>query len=165
MLNCPVTKHFCFPFCTAKCGVFSEKVTRANPHFFINKISKFVAAMIIQIFHLFVHEIAKNYEFLCSFCNVFTLYISRKIVGSVTVIQTSTFPHNSVHQFLVHQIACLLGLNFFEGQNEYLWTFPSKTAPDSLMTFVPASSISTSMQDILLEKSTELTKQGREGFT
>ena len=37
-----------------------------------------------------------NLAFLCSFCNIFTLYLFWKNVGKLTLTQTSTNPHKSL---------------------------------------------------------------------
>ena len=37
-----------------------------------------------------------NLQFFCSVCKIFTLYISRKNIGRLTLIQMSTAPNNSV---------------------------------------------------------------------
>ena len=44
MVQYPITKQCCFEVCKLKCGLESEWVTRANPHFFINKISNFLGS-------------------------------------------------------------------------------------------------------------------------
>ena len=51
-------------------------------------------------FQNFTHKIDRNIACFCSFCKFFTSYIATKDVGKLTVIQTSTVPHNSV------QISC-----------------------------------------------------------
>ena len=61
----------------------------------ISKISNFGAAMIIQVFQLSLLNCQESC-FSCSFCKIFTLYISRSTVGKLNVIQTSTVPHNAV---------------------------------------------------------------------
>ena len=43
----------------------------------VNKISNSGAAIIIQVFTLFIQVDAKNLAFLCPFSKVFTLYNSR----------------------------------------------------------------------------------------
>ena len=53
----------------------------------------------------------------------------------------------------------------FGGQNENPCTEPSTKSPSSLMTFFSVSSISSTMQDILLQKTTELKMKGRKSFT
>ena len=164
MLHYPVNKHLWLALCTATSGIVSEWVTEASPFFSINEILNSGTATIIQNFLLFTRWTAKNLGYLCSFCQVCTIYISGKNVGKLTVIQTSTNPHNSV------QVSCtpncfLGGFNLFGGRNEYPWTLPSMKTPNSLLTFEPASSISSTMQDILLQKSTDLKMQGRRSFT
>ena len=96
----PVTKQFCFTFCTVERAFVSEWVTQASTHFFINVILNFGTAVMFQIFHLFIQKIAKNLAFFCSFCKILTLYGSRKKVWKLTVIQISPVPHNSV------QVSC-----------------------------------------------------------
>ena len=100
MLHYPFTKQFCLALCIVKCGLACECVTRTNPHFFINEILNFRTANIIQVFHPSTQITAKVFAFFCSFCKKFSLHITGKNVGKLTVIQTSTVPHNSV------QICC-----------------------------------------------------------
>ena len=59
----------------------------------------------------------------------------------------------------------LLGLKAFGGQNENPCTEPSIKTPNSLIMFLSVSSISSTMQDILLQKLTELKMEGRMIFT
>ena len=73
--------------------------------------------------------------------------------------------HTLPYKFLVHQNACFLGLYFFGGRKEYPWTLPSIKSPNSLLTFLSASSICSTMQDILLQKSAELKIESRRSFT
>ena len=162
MLHYTVIQNLCFELCTVKCGLVSDWVTRSNPNFFIgfSKISIFPAAIIIQVFHFFILEIAKNLANFCSCCNVFTLYISGKNVGILTVIQTSTVPHNSC-KFLVHQYACFVSFSYSRRRNKYPWTFPSVEIPTSLKTFITASSTCSVMEDIPLQKLAERWKAER----
>ena len=152
MLICPVTKQFGFALGIGKCCLVSEWVTRANSHIFTKEISNFMAAMIIQIFPVFIQKIANILAFFCSFCKVLSLYISRKKARNLTGIQVSTVPHNSV------QVSCttknlFCGFVFFGGQNQYPLTFSLLKAPNFLITFKSANSTSSTMQDMLLQKS------------
>ena len=152
MLNYPVTKQFGLALCIVKCCFVSEWVTRANSHIFIKEISNFMAAMIIQIFPVFIQKIAIIPAFFCSFCKVLSLYISQKKARNLTVNQASTVPHFSV------QVSCttknlFCGFVFLGGQNQYPLTFSILKAPNFLITFKSANSTSSTMQDILLQKS------------
>ena len=64
-------------------------------------------------------------------------------------------------KFLVHQNACFVGLYFFEGQNEYPWFLPLLKTPISLKKIISANSISTEMQEILIQTSTDLEMEAR----
>ena len=85
MVQCPVNKQFYFALCTVNGGLSSERVKWANLHVFINKISNWRSAMIIQVLHLFIQEIATKDAFFFSFYRVFTLYIPNKYVGNLIV--------------------------------------------------------------------------------
>ena len=100
----------------------------------------------------------------CSFCKVFTLYSSRKIVWKINVIQTSTAPHNYV------QVSCA-PKRLFRG---FVLFWRTKWVPLSsainknsqfLNDILSTSSISNTMQDILLQKSTELKIEERKSST
>ena len=116
MLHGPVRKQFCYALCTVKCGLVSELVIRANPQFFIcrsvNKISNFGAAMITRFFYLFDQKNSKNLPYFCLFCKVFTINISRRIAGKLTVKQKHPLFRTSPCNFLVNQTACFVGLYF-----------------------------------------------------
>ena len=59
----------------------------------------------------------------CSFCKIFTLYITGKKLAKLTVIQTSTVPHVSVLVSCTPN--CLLcAFVLFGGRNDYPWTIP-----------------------------------------
>ena len=62
-------------------------------------------------------------------------------------------------------VVCLLGLRDFGGQNEKPCREPSKKSPSSLTMFFSVSSISSTIQDILFQKTTELKMEGRKIFT
>ena len=115
MLLCPVTKQLPLALCTVKCGIVSKRVTPANPHSFTKKIPNFAAAMIIQVFHLFIQKTAMISSISCTFCKLFTFYISGKNVGNFTVIQTSTVPHIFAHVFC--RPKCLFCVFQFSGEN------------------------------------------------
>ena len=130
MLHYPVTKQLCLALCTVKCIRVSREVTRTIPNFFIYEISNFGTAVFIQKFHICIQKIARNLAFFCSFCRLFTLYITVKNVGKLTVIQMSTVPHNSVQiSFTPHCLLCrfvvfwrakLVYLNFAINKNSQL---------------------------------------------
>ena len=131
--------------------------------FRINEISIFEAVMIIQFFLLFINEISKKLSFSCLYCKVFTIYIVRKNVWKLTIIQTTTVPHNSLQVFL-HQNACFVGLYFFGGRNEYPF-FPAKKTPNYIKLLLSASWTSSTKKDTLFQKSTVLKMEGRKSFT
>ena len=117
MVQNSVTKPLGLALCTVEFGLGSERLTRANPHFFINAILNSGTAKIFQFLHFFIRKIANNLAFFCSFCKIFTLYDSRKNVCKITANQTSTVPHNC------KQISCAAkrlfrGFVFFGRQNE-----------------------------------------------
>ena len=58
-------------------------------------------------------------------------------------------------------VVCLLGLKVLGGQIDYPCTEPSIKIPSSLIMFSSVSSISSTMQDILLQKSPELKRKWR----
>ena len=60
--------------------------------------------------------------------------------------------HTIPCKFLVHQTACFVGLYFFEGRNDHPWASPSKKPPNTLWTFIYVGSISSTIQDRLLQK-------------
>ena len=146
-----------------KCGLVWEWIPRANPHFFINNISKFEAAMIRQIFHLFIHEIAKIFAIFCFFRKVFTLFFSGNNFGNLTVVHASTNSHNSV------QVSCtpkclFCGFALFWRTKWVSLNSSIKKTPSSLIMFLSASWLSSTMQDILLQKSLELKMESRKSF-
>ena len=99
-----------------------------------------------------------------SFCEVFTLYSSRENVWKVTVVQTSTGPDNSVQVFCApKRLICWFVLLW--RTIECPWNLPSMKTPNSLITFLSASSKSSTMQQKLLQKSTKLQIEGRKSFT
>ena len=81
MLQFPVTKQFFLPLCTLQCSLVSEWVTRANFHLFISEISNFGAAMIFQVLHLFIPQIAKKIAIFFRLQSI-PLYISRRKLGT-----------------------------------------------------------------------------------
>ena len=56
MQHYPVNKQFCLALCTVKCGLVSERVTRANSNFLINEMLNFGTAIIFQNFHVFIQK-------------------------------------------------------------------------------------------------------------
>ena len=99
MLFYPVIKQLWLALCTLKFDLVSEWVSRTSRHFFIKEILNFGTAMLFQVFQLFMHSTANIFVFCTTFCRKFTLYITGKNVGKLTVIQTSTVPHNSGQVF------------------------------------------------------------------
>ena len=102
----------------------------------------------------------------CSFCKVFTFYTSRKNVWKLTVNQTSTVPHNSLLvscarkrlfcRFVLFCRTKWVSLNFAVNKNSPF--------PKNVLSFLSARSISSTMQDILLQKSTELEMEEKKEF-
>ena len=108
---------------------------------------------------------AKNLPFFCSYCKIFTHYISRKNVGKLTVIQKSTPAHNSV-QFCCTPKHLLCGsCTLLEDKKSVPDHSHQNKRPNFLKTFVSASSASGTMLDILLQKSPELKTESRKSFT
>ena len=102
-LPCPVTKSFCLAVCTVKSGLVFEWVTRVNQHllicFRINNYSKFGAATVIQVFPPFYALTFQEAYFFLFVLQRICYLLSRKNVGKLNVIQTSTVSHNSVQTF------------------------------------------------------------------
>ena len=160
MLHCPVIKRICLALCTVKCAFVSEWATAANPHFLINKITNFGAVLIIQFFHLFLKQSAKNIAFFSWFSRVFILSIPGKNVGNLTVNHPNI--HCSTHfraRFLYTKMPVLWVCIFLEDEKSIPELSHQKN-PNSLRKFEPASSIFITMQDMLLQKSTNLKTGG-----
>ena len=95
---------------------------------------------------------------------IFTFYISRKKVGKLTVIQTSTVPHNCVQVSFTPN--CFpRGFVFFWRTKWVLLNIPINENFQCLFTFLSPSSISSTMLDIRLQMSTESKREGRKSFT
>ena len=164
MPHYPVTKQFCFTLCIVKCGLVSERVTRANSNFFINEILNFRTVVIFQLFHLLIQQIAMNIAFFCSFCKIVIFYSSRKNVWKLTVTQTSTVPQ----KFLQDSCAptrLFWGFVLFWGTKRVSLNFALKKTPDYFKTFLSVSSKPSTMQDILRQNSIDLKIEGRKSFT
>ena len=164
MLHYPFTKQFCLALCTVKCGLACERVTRTNPHFFINEILNFGTANIIQVFHPSTQITAKDFAFSCSFWKTFSLYITGKNVGKLTVIQTSTVPHKSV-QICFRPNCSLCLFKIFWRAKCVSVNFVIKKTPKSMITVIIFSSIASTMPDILLQKSIKVKMETRKKFT
>ena len=163
----PFYIHFCFPLGTVKPCFMSEKVTRTDPqtvHF--NKILKFWATIVFQIFYILSEKIGQQSTLFESLSNHFCIPYFYVIKDSkqLLIIQLSTTPHKS-RRCLVFHVACLLGLKVFGGQNENPCREPSIKSPSSLIMFFSVSSMSSTIKDILIQKSTELKMEGRKSFT
>ena len=106
----------------------------------------------------------QEYCISCSFCKEFTLYSNWKNVWKLTVIQTSTVPHNSVQVSRApKRLFC--DLCFFGWQNDYAWTLPSIKTLNSPIIFLSASPVFSKLPDIKLQKSTELNIDRKESFS
>ena len=115
-------------------------------------------------FHLFFRRIAKDLAFCRSFCKIFTLHNSRKSKKKLTIIRTSTAPHNSM------QISCtskclFCGFVIFWRTNWLSLKFPSMKTPNSFETFLSASSITSTLLHILLQNSIVVKMKHRQSFT
>ena len=62
-------------------------------------------------------------------------------------------------------VVCLLGLQVLGGQNESACREPSIQSHSSLIMLLSVSSISSTIKNILFQKSTELITEGRKFFT
>ena len=98
MLHWPVTQPLCLSLSKVMCNFVSDWVAGAKPQFFFcfYKPLKFGTAMIIQVSLFSIHSIAQKLEFSWPFCKVLSFYNFRKNVLELTLIQTSTVPHNFV---------------------------------------------------------------------
>ena len=129
----------------------------------ISEISNFGAAMIIQVFQLYLLNCQESCFFVPSgkyspFTSLGTL------LGSSMLFKRPLF-HTMPCKYLVHQTTCFVVSYFFGGRNEYPWTFLAIKTPKSLIAGISASWITSTMQDILLQKSSELETEGRKSFT
>ena len=91
-------------------------------------------AKVIQVFHLFSHQLAKILPFFKSFCRKFILYTSKKKVGKLIVIQTSTVPHNFVQVFCTPKRS-LRGFVLFWRTTQVSLNIPINKTPKSLIRF------------------------------
>ena len=167
MLHSPFSVHFCFPLGTVKPCFVSERVTRADPQTArFDKILNFWATIVIQIFYILSKKTGQQSTLFESLSKHFCIHYFYVVKDSKQpiIIQLSTTPAIPCKCFVFH-VVCLLGLNVFGGQNENPCTEPSIKSPSSLMTFLSVSCISSTIKDILLQKSTELKMEGRKSFT
>ena len=139
-----------------KCCLVSEWVT--NPFFFINEILNYGTAMIFQFSSSIPNKLPRILQFSVPFSKYSPFTSLGRMLRSSLYLKRPLFHTNSC-KFLVHQTACFVGLYFRGGQNEYPWILPSLKTPNSLITFLSASSISGTMQNTLLQKSTEWKKR------
>ena len=103
MLQCPVTKQFSLAIYTLKCGLVSEWVGWANP-IFSSALGSTTSQILGQPWsskfsHSLSLKLARNLQHFGPCCKVFTLYICRKNVGKLNVIQTFAVPHNYMKMF------------------------------------------------------------------
>ena len=119
-------------------------------------------------FPTFPHLYPKNFKETGIFlllCKIFTLYSDRQKVCKLTVIQASTAPHSFVKNSCTpRRLLCRFVL--FWGTKWVALNFTiNKKTPNSLITFLSASWKSSIIQDIPLQRSTELKIEGKKSFT
>ena len=150
--------------CTVKLNLVLKWVNRANPKYFncfrINEISNFGAAMIIHVFNTFLNRSAKILAMLWPFWKPFAPELLGRVFGS-SMWSKKTLLHTILSKSSVHQNAWFVFLYDFGGRQEKSWTFLYKGTINSLLTFLYATSIATTMQNMLLQKSTDLKMEGR----
>ena len=152
MLHYPITKQFCFGLCTVKCDLESEGVTRANPSFFKNETLNLGQPWSTTFAPLYRMN-WRNSWFFFAFAKQSPFTSLRKMLES-TLLSKFTVPNISI-QVSSTPNCLLFGFVFFGGQYECPWTFPSIKNTNLFVTFLSASSISSTMHDILVQKSTE----------
>ena len=167
MLHSPISIHLCFPLGTLKPCFVSERVTRADPRTIrFDKILKFWAIIVIQIFYNLSEKSGQQSTLFESLSKhvCFHYFMSLKTAKSLSKF---TFPllHAIPSNWLVFHVASFLGLKVFGGQNEKACGEPSLQSPSSLIMFFSVSSTSSTNEDILFQKSTELKMEGRKIFT
>ena len=114
--------------------------------------------MITQVFNYLSKELPSILHFSVPFAK-YSLFTSLgRMLGRSLQSKHPLF-HTIPCMFLVHQNDCFVGWYFFGGWNEYPWKFPRIKTPISLITFISAISGSITMQDILLQKSTQIKKR------
>ena len=106
MLQCPFTKKFCLEFWTVNC-VWMSNSSKSNLLYQgdVEIWDSHHHPSFPQLYPL--HCQKYFFSFFCSFFKVFTLYISEKGCGKLTLVQTSTVPYNSVQVSCTQK--CLLG--------------------------------------------------------
>ena len=117
-----------------------------------------------KFFNSLSTKLARILNFSDLFAEFSPLASSRKMYGSSVLPKPPLF-HTIPCNFLVNQTACFVGLYFFEKRNKHLRTFASKRTPKSLKTCLSSISLSSTMQDILLQKPTKLKMEGKRSFT
>ena len=160
MLHCPFTKPFGFSVCTMKFSLASECVARANPHLFI----WFYELLILRqpwstkFYNSLLIESLENLHFFVPLQSFPFLNPLVERVGALfkPKLHCSTQIYAS---FLCTKKIVFVGLYFLGGQKGYLWIFPSMKTANSFVMFSSSSSISSTMESILLQKATEFTKE------
>ena len=80
------------------CGEMGKSVGFRVLHLLWN--GPFSATMIIHLFHIYVHEIAENLAFFCSFCKILALGQNfSTYLGRSWLIRISTVPESSLQMF------------------------------------------------------------------
>ena len=157
MLHSPFSVHLCFPLGTVKPCFVSERVTRADPQTVrFDKILNFWAIIVIQVFYILSEKCGQQSTLFESFSKRFCIHYFYVVKDSkqLLIIQLSLLHAIPCRCFVFHDV-CLLGLKVSGGQNENPCTDPSKKSPSSLNMFFSVSSLSSTIKDILLQKSTE----------
>ena len=166
MLHSPFSIHFCFPLGTAKFCFVSERLTTADPRTVrFDIILKFWATIVIQIFYILSEKSDQQSTLFESLSEHFCIHYFYVVTDSKKLI-ISRFPLLQAIpcRCVVFHVFCLLGLKIFGGQNENPCREPSVKSPSSLIMFFSVSSISSTIKDILFQKSTELEMEGRKNL-
>ena len=162
MLNFPLTKQFCLPLGWVKCGLVSEIVTAASPHFCIclkiNEISILGQPWLSKFTKLLSIKFPKILVFLLFFQSPKLLHLHDEGLDA-HCNPTNSCSNKLLAKFLYTKIITLWVCTFFEGERSIPEHSHQKTLI-SLLTFISASSVSGTMQDILLQISTELNLEG-----
>ena len=170
MLHSPFSVHLCFPLGTMMPCFVSERVVRTDPQTFrFDNILNCWAIIVIQVFYILSEKCGQQSTLFESFSKHFCIHYFYVVKDSkqLIIIQLSSFPllHAIPCRCFVFHDVCLLGLKVSGGQNENTCTDPSIKSPSSLIMFFSVSSISSTIKDTLLQKSTELKMEGRKSFT
>ena len=166
MLHSPFSVRLCFPLGTVKPCFVSERLIRANPQTVrFDKILNFWAIIVIQVFYILSEKCGQQPTFFESFSKHFCIHYFYVVKDSkqLLIFQLPLLHATPLRCFVFH-VVCLLGLKVFREQNEKLCVDPSIESPSSLTMFLSVSSISSTMQDILLQKLTELKMEGTKIF-